>query len=139
MKTYNLATNNHGNDYVVSNIQGRFAVLDQLLERVDFDPAVDRLFATGELTDNIIGSNRILEYINTLWFYSIKGAAEQKIISGKFDDWYLALSPNVQKCIVAELSRLPEYITINHRPVYTIFPEKMMCIQLFNTSEKNHI
>lgn len=135
MKTYHLAANDSGNDYVVSNIRGRFAVLDQLLERVDFNPNVDRLITTGELTGQRLGSNRVLEYVNALWFYSTRGSAEQKIIHGEFDDWYLPLTPKVQKCIILELSRLPEHITINHRPVITIFPTNVMCIKNFRTGE----
>ena len=43
--------NRRGRDLAVGDIHGYFALLQQALNRVGFDPVCDRLFSVGDLTD----------------------------------------------------------------------------------------
>ncbi len=43
--------NSSGRDFVVGDIHGSFGALEQLLQRLNFDPDCDRVFAVGDLID----------------------------------------------------------------------------------------
>lgn len=51
MKVLSLPENQNGRDFVVGDIHGHFAMLNELMEVVAFDRNVDRLFAVGDLID----------------------------------------------------------------------------------------
>ena len=65
--------NDAGRDLVVGDLHGYRALLDALLERVGFDPARDRLFSVGDLTDRGPESERCLELLGEPWFLPVLG------------------------------------------------------------------
>ncbi|MCI4411349.1 MAG: metallophosphoesterase [Thiotrichales bacterium] len=88
VKHLSLKKNTAGKDYVVGDIHGCFAQLEQVLEMLNFDPTKDRLIAVGDLIDRGDENLEALEYLNKEWFYSIIGNHEAMHIAQDFDGHY---------------------------------------------------
>lgn len=69
--------NETGRDFVVGDIHGMFQHLTQLLEKIEFDEAHDRLFSVGDLVDRGPESKNALEWLDKPWFYACRGNHEQ--------------------------------------------------------------
>ena len=72
--------NDSGRDFVVGDIHGMFAHLHSLLDEIEFDPAVDRLFSVGDLVDRGPGSASALEWLDHAWFHACRGNHEQFVL-----------------------------------------------------------
>lgn len=72
--------NLYGRDYVVGDIHGCFSKLEQKLEAIGFDPAFDRLFSVGDLTDRGPESENALDWLIKPWFHAVRGNHEQMLI-----------------------------------------------------------
>jgi serine/threonine protein phosphatase 1 len=87
--------NTRGRDFVIGDLHGNIAALAEKMERKQFDPAVDRIFATGDLVDRGPASDECVELINKPWFYSVQGNHEDAAIlcaKGQVDpEWYLRI------------------------------------------------
>lgn len=120
--------NKVGDDYVVGDIHGCYAFLEEELSRVGFQDTKDRLFCVGDLVDRGPESEKVLEYLKKPWFFSIKGNHEDMIISA-FDIpeilctmearasrngnlWWLNLPRDRQKLFVDAFCKLPHIIEI---------------------------
>ncbi len=76
-----LAVNTAGRDFVVGDIHGQMAMLDRLLEMVDFDTRRDRLIALGDLVDRGPDGAALLERVRDQpWFYSLRGNHEAMML-----------------------------------------------------------
>ena len=64
--------------WAIGDIQGCYKSFRELLEKIDFDPAVDKLWVAGDLVNRGEGSLETLEYL-----YSIKESVE--IILGRIE------------------------------------------------------
>jgi serine/threonine protein phosphatase 1 len=60
----------------VGDIHGHFQRLQQCLEAVGFDPAVDRLFSVGDLVDRGPHSEAALDWLAQPWFHAVQGNHE---------------------------------------------------------------
>lgn len=76
-----LKANTLGRDLAVGDIHGHFRRLEQSLEAVDFDPAVDRLFSVGDLVDRGPHSEEALEWLARPWFHAVQGNHESLAIT----------------------------------------------------------
>lgn len=65
--------NRRGRDLAVGDIHGYFALLQQALNRVGFDPVCDRLFSVGDLTDRGPECTQALDWLARPWFHSVCG------------------------------------------------------------------
>lgn len=65
-----------GKDFVCGDIHGWFSVLDAKLEELNFNYDTDRLFVVGDLIDRGMESDRVLEYLDQPWFFSLAGNHE---------------------------------------------------------------
>lgn len=114
-----------GRDFVVGDIHGMFSLLESQLERISFDPNVDRVFAVGDLIDRGPESHRVLEFLNYPWFFSIKGNHEMMLIEAKHKkthyrswiknnggEWWEDIDAKSQNDIRERLSNLPVAIEI---------------------------
>ena len=72
-----FALNESGRDFVVGDIHGMFAHLRLLLDRIEFDPAIDRLFSVGDLVDRGPESAAALDWLDHAWFHACRGNHEQ--------------------------------------------------------------
>lgn len=74
---HQLPLNTRGRDFVVGDVHGHAALLDCLIDAVQFDPAHDRLIALGDLIDRGPDSLELLTRVEKLpWFYSLRGNHE---------------------------------------------------------------
>jgi len=70
--------NTAGRDFAVGDIHGHFTALQALLDKVSFNPAVDRLFSVGDLVDRGPESHLAEEWIKKL--YAVQGNHEDMAI-----------------------------------------------------------
>ena len=82
------ARNDSGRDFVVGDIHGMFAHLRSLLDEIEFDPAVDRLFSVGDLVDRGPESAAALEWLDRGWFHACRGNHEQFVVDCDDPDQY---------------------------------------------------
>lgn len=82
MKVKYLFKNKKGRDFVCGDLHGCFSLLDEQLDKVDFNPKLDRLFSVGDIIDRGSDSEKALHYLKQNWFYSIRGNHEQMLL-----DW----------------------------------------------------
>ena len=65
--------NTAGNDYAVGDIHGCFTALQVELDRIKFDPKVDRLFSVGDLVDRGPECEMVLDWLAYPWFHPVRG------------------------------------------------------------------
>ncbi len=65
-----------GKDYVVGDLHGHYEELLVLLNHVEFNPEVDRLFLVGDLVDRGPYSMECLELLRNPWVYAVRGNHE---------------------------------------------------------------
>ncbi|MFP4137259.1 MAG: metallophosphoesterase [Halomonas sp.] len=89
------AENRDGRDFVVGDIHGQYALLQEALQRVDFETSRDRLFAVGDLIDRGPDSFDCLLLALEPWFYGVRGnhemLAQAALESGSASAWVLWL------------------------------------------------
>ncbi|WP_347332965.1 metallophosphoesterase [Marinimicrobium locisalis] len=90
-----FAANKKGVDYICSDVHGHFSLLEERLDRENFDPGVDRVFCLGDLIDRGPESELALNWLNYDWFFSIQGNHERMLINSvdqssahMFSQWY---------------------------------------------------
>ncbi|MBA1321420.1 metallophosphoesterase [Pseudomonas plecoglossicida] len=119
--------NQHGRDFIVGDVHGHFEMLQSLLKTVDFTPAQDRLFVTGDIVDRGPYSNEALDWLANPWFQSVRGNHEQMVldsVNGQGDPprhtrnggaWFYEHSNQRQLEIAQQLQGLPIAIEIELR------------------------
>lgn len=120
--------NTTGRDFVVGDIHGCFAELEQALASISFSPeSGDRLFSVGDLVDRGLESEKVAYLIGNPWFHAVRGNHEQMAIdycAGQADPgwyvanggcWFIALSVAEQKVIADSFSALPIAIQIGEQ------------------------
>ena len=114
-----------GRDFVVGDIHGCFDLLCEQMDRVKFDPAVDRIFSVGDLVDRGPQSADAINWIKQPWFHAVRGNHEQMAIgvaAGRHDltnylvnggGWFLELSDARQQEVAEALGNLPVCIEVD--------------------------
>ena len=77
-----IATNLHGRDYFVGDIQGQRTLLISQLKNLDFDFSIDRLFCAGDIIDRGEESQACLDLLMQPWFFSTLGNHEALLLQG---------------------------------------------------------
>lgn len=75
-----LPGNRLGRDFVVGDLHGHRALLEQQLEALGFDPTCDRLFSVGDLIDRGPDSLGTLALIEQPWFHAVLGNHELMLL-----------------------------------------------------------
>lgn len=121
--------NEQGRDFVVGDIHGAFDLVLKAMRQAQFDPAVDRLFAVGDLIDRGEGSHRCAKFLSQSYVHAIRGNHEDMLIemyaSGEPDPaviefmagrnglrWWLNVPDEERQKILAAIRRLPLVIEI---------------------------
>ncbi len=112
--------NRLGRDFVVGDIHGMFNSLEELLGKVAFNPEKDRVFSVGDLIDRGAQSNRVLEFLNKPWFFSVMGNHESMLLDARVSEhnlhnwakynggqWWKRLSKQTQDEIYYKIAKLP--------------------------------
>jgi serine/threonine protein phosphatase 1 len=69
-----------GTDYVVSDIHGNYSALMESLNKLDFNPAKDRLFSVGDIIDRGNESEDCLRLLQKPWFIPVLANHELTLI-----------------------------------------------------------
>ncbi len=125
-KFQHIERNTAGRDFAVGDIHGQFTRLQDTLDRVCFDTAVDRLFSVGDLVDRGPESKRSLDWLAKPWFYAVQGNHEalaiQHVQHQNLDyqmyrasggTWFLKLGPDEQQRFASRFAQMPIAIEID--------------------------
>ncbi len=123
-----FAANTAGRDFAVGDIHGHFTRLQTALDKVCFEPSVDRLFSVGDLIDRGPESLDVDEWLlRKPWFHAVRGNHEQMAIdshaAGRVSDecsmhfinggdWFYGLPSIEQDCYTSILRDLPLVIEV---------------------------
>lgn len=118
-----------GRDFVVGDIHGEYNILELELKKIKFDKTKDRLFSVGDLVDRGLFSHVVDEYINSDWFFAIRGNHDEFVLRSFYKqegfsndrwrsisnggEWFFNLTEERQKNIADAISSLPITIEIN--------------------------
>ena len=81
-----FALNTRGRDFISGDIHGEFENLEHALQQLGFDKSKDRLFCVGDLIDRGPSSQRVVEFVEQNWFYSIAGNHEWMLVNCHADE-----------------------------------------------------
>jgi serine/threonine protein phosphatase 1 len=125
-KFQHIERNTEGRDFAVGDIHGHFTRLQESLDRICFDTAVDRLFSVGDLVDRGPESKRSLDWLAKPWFFAVQGNHEalavQHVQYQNLDyqmyrasggTWFLKLSSEDQQRYAARFAQMPIAIEID--------------------------
>jgi serine/threonine protein phosphatase 1 len=76
-----LPGNATGRDLVVGDLHGHRALLESVLDRLEFDPSCDRVFSVGDLIDRGPESLATLSLIEQPWFHAVLGNHELMLLN----------------------------------------------------------
>jgi serine/threonine protein phosphatase 1 len=76
-----LPGNATGRDLVVGDLHGHRALLERVLDRLEFDPRCDRVFSVGDLIDRGPESLATLSLIEQPWFHAVLGNHELMLLN----------------------------------------------------------
>ncbi|PYB85431.1 metallophosphoesterase [Pseudomonas soli] len=119
-----LPANLNGRDFVVGDVHGHFEILRALLEKVGFNPEVDRVLCTGDLVDRGPYSDAVIDWLAQSWLFSVRGNHEQMVLdhfAGTGDaprhsrnggDWFYRLPDARQRLIHQAIQRMPVALEI---------------------------
>ena len=82
-----LKKNTTGTDYFVGDIHGCYEQLMEALEKIKFNPDVDRLISVGDLVDRGSDSVKCLNLLKELWFHAVSGNHEDMMIKSFRREW----------------------------------------------------
>jgi serine/threonine protein phosphatase 1 len=120
-----FSENIKGRDFAVGDLHGMFSSLEELLESVQFDPEIDRLFSVGDLIDRGPESHRALEFLAKPWFNAVQGNHERLMLEAIQEDgdmdtwlhinggsWWVNISDGLRAEFVETIKELPIAIEI---------------------------
>lgn len=76
-KVQHLPANTRGRDFVIGDLHGCFDELHALLNDVEFNPSIDRLFSVGDLIDRGPLNMECIDLVYQPWFFAVKGNHEE--------------------------------------------------------------
>lgn len=112
-----FAKNTAGRDFAVGDIHGCFTKLQQALDGIGFDSAVDRLFSVGDLVDRGPECDLALEWLAKPWFHPVRGNHDDYVCRYDSCDlgnwlinggsWFLSLNGDEQAEYAVQFRELP--------------------------------
>lgn len=82
-----LKKNTVGMDYFVGDIHGCYEQLMEALEKIKFNPDVDRLISVGDLVNRGPDSVKCLNLLKETWFHAVFGNHEDMMIKSFRHEW----------------------------------------------------
>ena len=111
-----------GRDLAVGDIHGHFALLQQALDTLDFDPARDRLFSVGDLADRGPECSEVIHWLARPWFHPVCGNHDDYVCRYESCDrenwirngggWFQQLTPAEQAAFAVHYRSLPLAIEV---------------------------
>lgn len=75
-----IAANSKGRDFVIGDLHGSRSALEELMEKVRFEPTQDRVLCVGDLTDRGPESIECLQLLKEPWFHCVLGNHDENTI-----------------------------------------------------------
>lgn len=75
-----VEANQRGRDFVVGDLHGSTAGFLGLLQLIDFNPEIDRMFSVGDLVDRGPDSMSMLRLLKEPWFHAVLGNHEDMML-----------------------------------------------------------
>lgn len=122
--TAHFSMNLQGRDFVVGDIHGMYSHLERLLQKIQFNPKLDRLFSVGDLVDRGDSSKAALTWLNYPWFFACRGNHDQMVLDAENPlelqhwikenggEWWLDLTPTERREFQLKFSQLPYAIDV---------------------------
>lgn len=119
-----FAKNTQGHDYIVGDIHGCFTKLQEALDKIPFNPEVDRLFSVGDLVDRGPESELAMDWLAKPWFHAVRGNHDQMAIDavkGFYEPsnylanggaWFLGLPDDHRRLFADLFNILPLWIEV---------------------------
>jgi serine/threonine protein phosphatase 1 len=118
-----LPPNEVGRDFVIGDIHFKTIELYSGLKALDFDSAIDRVIAVGDLIDRGQGVLDGLKLLGEPWFFTVQGNHEQMLInayrtnpdapySAHGAGWWSTIADESKAMIISKLESLPLIIEI---------------------------
>ena len=116
--------NIEGRDFVIGDLHGCHDLLMEVMENIEFDKSIDRMFSVGDLVDRGDKSMECLRLIDEDWFHAVSGNHEElmvnSLIHGEDSDlwhtngglWHFDEDPNELRALVGRAAKLPTAMTI---------------------------
>ena len=82
-----LKKNTTGTDYFVGDIHGCYEQLMEALEKITFNPDVDRLISVGDLVNRGPDSVKCLNLLKETWVHAVFGNHEDMMIKSFRHEW----------------------------------------------------
>lgn len=117
--------NKVGRDFAVGDIHGHFSRLQEALDKIAFDPEVDRLFTVGDLVDRGPECRDALDWLARPWFHPVRGNHDDYVC--RFDTcdvdnwvynggaWFAGLAWDEQREFAAIFRDIPLAIEVETR------------------------
>ncbi len=115
-----LPLNEAGRDFLIADIHGEFARVEELLATVGFVPERDRLISVGDLVDRGPDSDQALEWMARPWFHAVMGNHELMAIAHACNDgedaamhvmnggaWMAAMDQDLKNEYAEAFARMP--------------------------------
>jgi serine/threonine protein phosphatase 1 len=119
-----FSKNVNGRDFFVGDIHGCFNLLEQQMQKQNFNPLIDRIFSVGDLVDRGEQSIQALDWIAKPFFHAVRGNHEDMAIRwplGNMDRqnyernggaWMVHATPEAARYIADALDALPYMIEV---------------------------
>lgn len=112
--------NREGRDIAVGDIHGHFSELRKALNRIKFDPTVDRLFGVGDLVDRGPENKKAYTWLNEPWFHTVMGNHDHHVANfrypnswlGKAGKWFDEFSDEEKIAFAEPFEELPVAIEV---------------------------
>lgn len=129
-KTFNKLVhyeqNTRGRDFVVGDLHGCIEPLAAMMQVLQFDATVDRMFSVGDLVDRGPNSLACAQLIYEPWFYAVQGNHEMMMWEAVINKsreanqiwlsnggmWHISENPTELKDAAADIKNLPLVITV---------------------------
>lgn len=137
MNILRLKPNTLGRDFIVGDLHGCYSLLENELNKANFNDTKDRLFSVGDLIDRGPESLKCAKLIYEPWFFVVQGNHEQMFIHAMLgeeckyihrDSFYLngglwVIDPEIPKQELVDIARdmykLPLIIQVGNEFVIT--------------------
>lgn len=127
-----LPANPFGRDFAVSDIHACFDLVLRAMERVKFDPAVDRLFVVGDCIDRGPHSARVVRFLQEPYVFAVLGNHEAMVLDLYAEgepapavlefaaarngfDWWLSTPDSVRQDVLDAVRYLPYILETDTR------------------------
>lgn len=115
-----FALNKKGRDIAVGDIHAHFSELQRALNKIKFNPLVDRLFGVGDLVDRGPEPKKAFSWLHEDWFHTVRGNHDDHVARyqttdtwlGKAGKWFDEFNDEEKALFAVPFQNLPIVIEV---------------------------